>query len=75
MIVNTQLVDHEERIGAVESVVGIEEPTYDLRTGPERQAARLDNHDQRLRALEHRITMLEIAVRDLSNATASADGV
>ena len=48
---------------------------YDMRTAPERQAARLDNHDQRLRAIEHRLLSIEIALRDLGDAIKSADGV
>lgn len=48
---------------------------YDLRTAPERQAARIDNHDQRLRAMEHRLMLLEIEIRELCNAIKGADGV
>ena len=39
---------------------------YDLRTLPERQAARLDNHDQRLRAIEHRLLLIEVELRELA---------
>ena len=38
---------------------------YDIRTAPERQAARIDNHDQRLRAMEHRLMLMEIELREL----------
>ena len=38
---------------------------YDIRTAPERQAARLDNHDQRLRAIEHRLLLIEVELREL----------
>ena len=38
---------------------------YDMRTAPERQAARIDNHDQRLRAMEHRLMLIEIELREL----------
>lgn len=48
---------------------------YDIRTAPERQAARIDNHDQRLRAMEHRLMLLEIEIRELCNAIQGADGV
>ena len=41
---------------------------YDLRTSAERQAARLDNHDQRLRAIEHRLLLLDMALRNLEHA-------
>ena len=41
---------------------------YDLRTAPERQAARIDNHDQRLRAMEHRLMLIEIELRELVDA-------
>ncbi len=48
---------------------------YDLRTAPERQAARIDNHDQRLRAMEHRLMLIEIELRELVHAIKGADGV
>ncbi len=48
---------------------------YDLRTAPERQAARIDNHDQRLRAMEHRLMLIEIELRELCDAIKSAGGV
>ncbi len=38
---------------------------YDIRTAPERQAARIDNHDQRLRAIEHRLLLIEVEIREL----------
>lgn len=38
---------------------------YDIRTAPERQAARIDNHDQRLRAIEHRLLLIEVELREL----------
>ena len=38
---------------------------YDMRTAPERQAARIDNHDQRLRAMELRLMLIEIELREL----------
>ncbi len=41
---------------------------YDVRTAPERQAARIDNHDQRLRAMEHRLMLIEIELRELCDA-------
>ena len=37
---------------------------YDLRTAAERQSARLDNHDQRLRAIEHRLLLMEVDARE-----------
>ena len=48
---------------------------YDLHTAPERQAARIDNHDQRLRAMEHRLMLMEIELRELCDAIKGADGV
>ena len=48
---------------------------YDIRTAPERQAARIDNHDQRLRAMEHRLMLMEIELRELVNAIQAAGGV
>ena len=48
---------------------------YDLRTAPERQAARIDNHDQRLRAMEHRLMLIEIELREICSAIKGADGV
>ena len=46
---------------------------YALRTAPERQAARIDNHDQRLRAMEHRLMLMEIEIRELCNAIKDTD--
>lgn len=37
---------------------------YDLRTSSDRQAARMDNHDQRLRAIEHRLLLMEVDARE-----------
>lgn len=37
---------------------------YDIRTAPERQAARIDNHDQRLWAIEHRLLLMEVDARE-----------
>lgn len=45
---------------------------YDLRTAPERQAARIDNHDQRLRAIEHRLLLIEVEIRELVAAVKEA---
>ena len=45
---------------------------YDIRTLPERQAARLDNHDQRLRAIEHRLLLIEVEIRELVAAVKEA---
>lgn len=88
-IVNMQLVDHEQRLRRIEeaaAAINMDDaeytwppgdlspaPHYDLRTPEMRRDARLNNHDQRLRALEHRLMMLELQVA--SNAASSADGV
>lgn len=48
---------------------------YDIRTAPERQAARLDYHDQRLRAIEHRLLLIEVELRDLVYAVKTARGL
>ena len=48
---------------------------YDIRTAPERQAARIDNHDQRLRAIEHRLLLMEVELRELCDAIKAASGV
>ncbi len=45
---------------------------YDIRTAPERQAARIDNHDQRLRAIEHRLLLIEVEIRELVSAIKAA---
>ena len=45
---------------------------YDIRTLPERQAARIDNHDQRLRAIEHRLLLIEVEIRELVAAVKEA---
>ena len=48
---------------------------YDLRTAPERQAARIDNHDQRMRVIEHRLLSIEISIRELIDALKSTGRV
>lgn len=48
---------------------------YDVRTAPERQAARIDNHDQRLRAIEHRLLLIEVEIRELIDALKGPDGM
>ena len=48
---------------------------YDMRTAPERQAMRIDNHDQRLRAIEHRLLLIEVEIRELVNAIKSTNSV
>jgi len=60
--VNKQLLDHEKRLAVVERMAGV---TPDD----------IDNHDRQLRAIEHRIAMLEVELRELRNAHAGADGV
>ena len=45
---------------------------YDLRTSSDRQAARMDNHDQRLRAIEHRLLLIEVEIRELVSAIKAA---
>ena len=45
---------------------------YDLRTSSDRQAARMDNHDQRLRAIEHRLLLIEVEIRELDSAITAA---
>ena len=79
-MVNVNLADHEARLQRLERANGQDgialddvEYTwppgnldgYDLRTAAERQAARLDNHDQRLRAIEHRLLLIEVELREL----------
>ena len=79
-MVNVNLADHEARLRGLERANGQDgivlddvEYTwppgnldgYDLRTAAERQAARLDNHDQRLRAIEHRLLLIEVELREL----------
>ena len=72
-MVNVNLSDHEARLQMLETAVKSVDlddmeytwPPYDLRTSSERQAARLDNHDQRLRAIEHRLSLIEVELREL----------
>lgn len=79
--VNAIMVDHEERIAMLEATVGVQptpaadEPHYDLRTYDQRTDARMDNHDVRIRALEHRLMQMELRLRAIANAATSADGV
>lgn len=80
-IVNVNLSDHEARLQMLETAVKAVDlddmeytwPPYDLRTSSERQAARLDNYDQRLRAMEHRLMLMEIELRELCNAIKDTD--
>ncbi len=90
-MVNVNLADHEARLQMLETAVNTIAPDaedhgwagdtlrqvqqYDIRTAPERQAMRLDNHDQRLRAIEHRLLLIEVEIRELVNAIQGADGV
>ena len=88
-MVNVNLADHEARLQMLEQAIKVADlddgeytwppgvvDGYDLRTSSERQAARLDNHDQRLRAIEHRLLLIEMDLLELGRrATSSADGV
>ena len=80
-MVNVNLADHEARLQMLEQAIKVADlddgeytwppgvlDGYDVRTSAERQAARLDNHDQRLRAIEHRLLLIEIALRELTDA-------
>ena len=77
-IVNVNLADHEARLQMLEQAIKVADlddgeytsppgmlDGYDVRTSAERQAARLDNHDQRLRAIEHRLLLIEVEIREL----------
>ncbi len=77
-MINHNLTDHEERLRMVEDAIkaiNLDDGEYtwppgnvdgyDLRTSSERQAARLDNHDQRMRAIEHRLLLIEVELREL----------
>ncbi len=87
-MVNVNLSDHEARLQMLETAVNAVDlddgeytwppgdvAGYDLRTSSERQAMRLDNHDQRLRAIEHRLLLIEVELRELVDAIKSAGGV
>lgn len=90
-MINVNISDHEARLQMLETAVNAVDPDaedhgwagdtlrqvqqYDIRTGSERQAMRLDNHDQRLRAIEHRLLLIEVEIRELVNAIQGADGV
>lgn len=80
-MINLNISDHEARLQMLEAAVKTVDlddgeytwppgnvDGYDLRTSSERQAARLDNHDQRLRAIEHRLLLIEVELRELVNA-------
>jgi len=80
-MVNVNLSDHEARLQMLETAVKAVDlddgeytwppgvlDGYDVRTSAERQAARLDNHDQRLRAIEHRLMLIEVEIRELCDA-------
>ena len=87
-MVNLNLSDHEARLQMLEQAIRAVDlddgeyawppgnvDGYDLRTSAERQAARLDNHDQRLRAIEHRLLLIEVELRELVDAVKAAVGV
>ena len=79
-MINLNVSDHEARLQMLETAVNAVDPDaedhgwagdtlrqvqqYDIRTGSERQAMRLDNHDQRLRAIEHRLLLMEVDARE-----------
>lgn len=69
-----QQCDQRIRAGLKDAVIS-SHSQYDLRTSSERQAARLDNHDQRLRAIEHRLSLIEMDLLELGRAVKGADGV
>jgi hypothetical protein len=80
--VNAILAEHEERIKMLEQSFSVEQvqppaddPHYDLRTYDERADARMNNHDGRIRALEHRLLLMEMRLRAMAHAAESADGV
>ena len=86
-MINLNISDHEARLQMLEAAVkavdldngeytwppGVVDG-YDLRTSAERQAARLDNHDQRLRAIEHRLLLIEVELRELVDAVNEGRG-
>ncbi len=87
-MVNLNISDHEARLQMLEQAIKVADlddgeytwppgnvDGYDLRTSAERQAARLDNHDQRLRAIEHRLLLIEVELRELVHAIQTADGM
>ena len=87
-MVNVNLSDHETRLQMLESAVSAVDlddgeytwppgnvAGYDLRTAAERQSARLANPDQRLRAIEHRLLLIEVEIRELVDAIKSANGL
>jgi len=71
--VNTVDPDAEDHGWAGDTLRQVQQ--YDIRTSGERQAARLENHDQRLRAMEHRLLLIEVELRELCDAIKSAGGV
>jgi hypothetical protein len=73
LIVNRQLLDHEERIVSMEAILEQATPadgddyTYDLRTYPERTEARLEDYQRRIAVLEANVRHLEYLVHRLVN--------
>jgi hypothetical protein len=89
-IVNAILVEHEGRIAMLEQLINLGDaeyampgeldrrPLYDLRTGPELAAMRMDDHQARIAALEARLRRVEAllhGVDNYGNALEGADGV
>lgn len=48
---------------------------YDLRTGPQRLHAQVDDHQRRIAMLEQRLRHVEQALHRVLNADEAADGV
>jgi hypothetical protein len=89
-IVNAVLVEHEGRITMLEKLIDLDDaeyaipgeldrrPVYDLRTGPELAAMRMDDHQARIAALEARLRRVEALLHGVDNygdAIEGADGM
>ena len=78
LIINRQLLDHEERIVSMEAILEQATPadgddyTYDLRTYPERTEARLEDYQRRIAVLEANVRHLEYLVHRLVNRAQQA---
>ena len=75
-MVNVNLADHEARMRVLEqgngaAGIALDDAEYTWPPGnldgyDVRTAARLDNHDQQLRAIDHRLLLIEVELRELA---------
>ncbi len=77
--INLNVVDIEERVVKLEQAIPADGDDYtyhyDVRVPHERDRMQLQNHGMRLRALESRLTRLELRIDELTHAVEAAVSV